>query len=87
VRKIAHEINRELWFQSGALEALQEAAEAYIVNEFKCESYFPEFSSDFTNILAIHAKRVTIQTKDMCLVRTVHRAMLGGIYERGFTSQ
>ena len=51
MREIAHEINRELRFQSGALEALQEAAEAYIVNEFERESYFPDFSSDFTNIL------------------------------------
>ena len=51
VREIAHEINGELRFQSGALEALQEAAEAYIVNEFERESYFPNFSSDFTNIL------------------------------------
>ena len=35
VREIAHEINIELRFQSGAMEALQEAAEAYLVNEFE----------------------------------------------------
>ena len=51
VREIVHEINGELRFQSEALEVLQEAAEAYIVNEFERESYFPDFSSDFTNIL------------------------------------
>jgi histone H3/H4 len=32
---IAHDINPELRFQSGALKALQEAAEAYLVNEFE----------------------------------------------------
>ena len=38
VREIAHEINKELRFQSGALVALQEATEAYLVNEFEGKS-------------------------------------------------
>ena len=38
VQEIAHEINKELRFQSGALAALQEAAEAYLVNEFEGKS-------------------------------------------------
>jgi histone H3 len=38
VREIAHKIHSELRFQSGALEALQEAAEAYLVNEFEGKS-------------------------------------------------
>jgi histone H3 len=42
VRKIAHDINKELRFQSGALKALQEAAEAYLVNEFKSKLYIPD---------------------------------------------
>ena len=50
VRKIAHDINRELRFQSGTLEALQEAAEAYLVNEFESKSSIPNCYY-FTNIL------------------------------------
>ncbi|CAD6242530.1 GSCOCG00012638001-RA-CDS [Cotesia congregata] len=42
--------------QSAALAALQEAAEAYLVGLF-----------GDTNLCAIHAKRVTIQPKDMIL--------------------
>ena len=45
-------------FQSSAVMALQEAAEAYLVSLF-----------EDTNLAAIHAKRVTIQPKD--LVRRV----------------
>lgn len=46
----------EFRFQSQALMALQEAAEAYIVGLF-----------EDTNLCAIHAKRVTIMKKDMQL--------------------
>lgn len=45
-----------LRFQSVALEALQHAAEAYLVSMF-----------DDANLCAIHAKRVTIMAKDMKL--------------------
>lgn len=45
-------------FQSSALAALQEAAEAYLVSLF-----------EDTNMAAIHAKRVTIMPKDMALAR------------------
>ncbi|KAF5353069.1 hypothetical protein D9758_008763 [Tetrapyrgos nigripes] len=58
VREIAFEYNHEIRFQSTALEALQEAAEAYIVNLM-----------EDTNLCALHAKRVTIQPKDMALAR------------------
>lgn len=44
--------------QAVALEAIQEAAEAYLVNLF-----------EDTNLCAVHAKRVTIMTKDMQLAR------------------
>jgi histone H3 len=47
VREIAHDINKELRFQSGALEALQEAAEAYLVNEFEGKYYIPNCFSKF----------------------------------------
>ncbi|RWR98899.1 histone H3.3-like protein [Dinothrombium tinctorium] len=57
VREITQSINIEgLKYQTAALLALQEAAEAYIVNLF-----------ENTNLLAIHAKRVTIMPKDMQL--------------------
>ena len=50
----------ETRFQSTALLALQEAAEAYLVNLF-----------EWTNLCAIHAKRVTILPKDMYLARRI----------------
>ena len=60
VREIAHEIKTELRFQSSAILALQEAAEAYMVGLF-----------EDTNLCAIHAKRVTIMTKDIHLARRI----------------
>ncbi len=48
----------QLRFQASAVEALQEAAEAYLVGLF-----------EDTNLAAIHAKRVTILPKDMQLAR------------------
>ena len=48
----------DLRFQSSAIGALQEAAEAYLVGLF-----------EDTNLAAIHAKRVTIQPKDIQLAR------------------
>ena len=47
----------DLRFQSSAVMALQEAAEAYLVSLF-----------EDTNLAAIHAKRVTIQPKDLVRV-------------------
>ena len=48
----------DLRFQSSAIGALQEAAEAYIGSIF-----------EDANLCAIHAKRVTIQSKDIQLAR------------------
>ena len=48
-------------FQSMALAALQESAEAYLVGLF-----------EDTNLCAIHAKRVTIMPKDLQLARRIH---------------
>ena len=48
-------------FQSAAIMALQEAAEAYLVGLF-----------EDTNLCAIHAKRVTIMPKDIQLARRIH---------------
>ena len=60
VRGIASRIKTDLRFQSSALGALQEAAEAYLVGLF-----------EDTNLAAIHAKRVTIMPKDMQLARRI----------------
>lgn len=54
----SHLLQTDLRFQSSAVMALQEAAEAYLVSLF-----------EDTNLAAIHAKRVTIQPKDLALAR------------------
>ncbi|WWD20133.1 histone H3 [Kwoniella shandongensis] len=58
VREIAQDFKTDLRFQSSAVLALQEASEAYLVSLF-----------EDTNLAAIHAKRVTIQPKDLQLAR------------------
>ena len=50
----------DLRFQSTAIMALQEAAEAYLVGIM-----------EDTNLCAIHAKRVTIMPRDMQLARRI----------------
>lgn len=65
VREITASICSELGyeskrFQSTSIQALQEAAEAYIVDLF-----------EDTNLAAIHANRVTIQPKDLRLARRI----------------
>jgi histone H3-like centromeric protein A len=47
-------------WQSLAIQALQEATEAYLVHLF-----------EHTNLCAIHAKRVTIMRKDIQLARRI----------------
>ena len=61
VREVAMSLSTDgdcMRFQANALEVLQEAAEAYLIRLF-----------EDTNLCAIHAKRVTIQPKDMQLAR------------------
>jgi len=78
VREIAHEyatsmdivgggVAGGLRWQSTAIQALQEAAEAYLVHLF-----------EDVNLLAIHAKRVTIMQKDIQLARRI-RGLWGGL--------
>lgn len=55
-----------LRFQSQAIQALQEATEAFLVHLF-----------EDTNLCAIHAKRVTIMQKDIQLARRI-RGGFGG---------
>merc|ERR1719343_458314 len=56
VRELTSDFKTDLRFQSQAVLALQEAAEAYLVGLF-----------EDTNLCAIHAKRVTIMPKDLQL--------------------
>lgn len=60
VREIAQDYKTDLRFQSSAIAALQEAAEAYLVGLF-----------EDSNLCAIHAKRVTIMPKDLQLARRI----------------
>ncbi|XP_072988396.1 histone H3.3-like [Typha latifolia] len=60
VREIAQDFKMDLRFQSHAVLALQEAAESYIIGMF-----------EDANLCAIHAKRVTIMTKDIQLSRRI----------------
>jgi histone H3 len=60
VRETAQSFKTDLRFRSDAILALQEAAEAYLVCLF-----------EDTNLCAIHAKRVTIQVKDLQLAKRI----------------
>lgn len=60
VREISQTHGNNYRWQSTAVMALQEAAEAYLVGLF-----------EDTNLCAIHAKRVTIMPKDMQLARRI----------------
>ena len=60
VREITGDYDPDLRFAAQALIALQEAAEAYLVGLF-----------EDTQLCAIHAKRVTVQKKDMELARRI----------------
>lgn len=57
----------EMRWQSQAIQALQEASEAFLVHLF-----------EDTNLCAIHAKRVTIMQKDIQLARRI-RGAWGGL--------
>lgn len=56
MREIAQDYKTDVRFTDVALNALQEAAEAYLVDMF-----------EGVNLLAIHRKVVTIYPKDMSL--------------------
>ncbi|KAI5286909.1 centromeric DNA-binding histone H3-like protein cse4 [Ascosphaera aggregata] len=60
-------VGDELRWQSSAILALQEAAEAFMIHLF-----------EDTNLCAIHAKRVTIMPKDVQLARRI-RGTWGGL--------
>ena len=60
VREITGAIDGDLRFASQALIAIQEAAEAYLTGVF-----------EDAQLCAIHAKRVTVQKKDLDLARRI----------------
>lgn len=65
VREIAQDYKTDLRFQAQAIVALQEAAESYLVGLF-----------DDCQLMALHAKRITIMPKDMQLairIRNEHK--------------
>jgi len=60
VREVAQDFKQDLRFQSQAVLALQESAEAYLVGLY-----------EDSNCCAIHAKRVTVMPKDMLLAKRI----------------
>ena len=60
VKEIMQDFKQDLRFQSSAIGALQEVAEAYLIRLF-----------EYTNLCAIHMKRVTIMPKDIQLARRI----------------
>ena len=60
VREIFQDYKEDVRATSESLYAMQEAAEAYLVGLF-----------EDTNLNAIHARRVTIQPKDVQLARRI----------------
>jgi len=73
VREIAREVmtgSVEHRFENDALVALQMAAEHIMIMIFELTyDIYHSGVADYRNKLAIHAKRVTIQAKDMSLLR------------------
>lgn len=63
VREIAQDFQTDLRFQKSALEALREAAEMHLITTF-----------GYTQMAAIHAKRITIMKQDMMHVVGLLRA-------------
>jgi len=60
IREVAQDFQTDLRFQCHAVQALQDASEAYLTSLF-----------EDTNLCAIHAKRVTIYPKDIQLARRI----------------
>ena len=60
VKSIAKEYCKDIRFQATAVLALQESTEAYITGIF-----------EDSNLAAIHAKRITLMSKDINLIRRI----------------
>lgn len=70
VREIAQDFDTHIRFRSTAMDALQEASEAYLVQLF-----------EDANLAAIHAKRVTVMPKDIQLAKRIYEKQ--PIFENG----
>ena len=62
IKEIAADFGDDYRFQSAAVAALQEAAEAFLVGLF-----------EDVNLCALHARRVTIMPKDFALATRIRR--------------
>ena len=81
VRELAQDFKSDLKFQAKAIEALQTAAEDYLVGLYEDVRYLLHHISVLrqclitlhlqVNLNAIHAKRVTIMPKDVQLARRI----------------
>ena len=78
VREICQDLHKELRFQRTAINALQEATEAYLVGVFEgiillalSLSNIAILTSLGSLLCCIHAKRVTLIASDMQLVRAL----------------
>ncbi|CAG7733833.1 unnamed protein product, partial [Allacma fusca] len=60
VREIKQKLKMDFQIQAAALEALQEASEAYLVELF-----------EDVNLLCLHSRRVTITPRDVSLARRI----------------
>ncbi|KAF4610410.1 hypothetical protein G7Y89_g15710 [Cudoniella acicularis] len=70
VREITHNVTmQDFRFQSSAIGALQEASEAFLVATL-----------EMANLCTIHAKRVTLQAKDMYLLERLRFGISGRRY-------
>ena len=67
VREVANDYKTDTRFQSAAIEALQEASEAYVTTLF-----------EDSNLCVVHAKRVTLMPKDIQLARRLQVGNQGG---------
>jgi len=67
VKEVAFDFKPDIRFQSHALLAIQEACEAYLVSV-----------NEDTNLIALHAGRVTIMPKDMALAIRIRGGPFSG---------
>ena len=86
VRDVALQLKPNLRFQRSAVLALQESAGSVRINELasKFRVIISYVSANniiiMANLAAIHAKRVTIQQKDMELIKSLQVMMTGCVY-------
>ena len=77
VQDVALQLKPNLRFQRSAILALQESAESVRINELASKF---RVIIIMANLAAIYAKRVTIQQKDMELIKSLQVMMTGCVY-------